>query len=182
MDDHADPAVAGSVEKTTAPPSSTTSVSPSRVEPGEAVQEVPAGEARDERVGGSGDKLVGRPSWSSFPVRDHADPVGERGRVLEVVRDEDRRQPEVAEEPLQLGSDIRARVGVERGHRLVEEQHRGSRASARASATRWRSPPESSDGRAFARCPMPNRSSSSADALLPPKPTFRSTERCGKSA
>ena len=37
--------------------------------------------------------------------------------------------------------------GVERAERLVEEHHRGSAAIARANATRWRWPPESSRGK-----------------------------------
>ena len=39
-----------------------------------------------------------------------------------------------------------AQAGVERGERLVEQHTSGSAASARASATRWRSPPDSSCG------------------------------------
>ena len=36
------------------------------------------------------------PSWTTCALDDDADPVGERRGVLEVVRDEDRRQPELA--------------------------------------------------------------------------------------
>ena len=48
---------------------------------------------------------------------------------------------------LELAADLPARVRVEGRHRLVEQQHlEALRASARARATRWRSPPESSPG------------------------------------
>ena len=73
---------------------------------------------------GAATSSSGVPTWRILPLGDHTDPVGERGRVLEVVRDEDRRQPEVAEQLLQLGTDVGARVRVERGHRLVQEQDR----------------------------------------------------------
>ena len=112
------------------------------------------------------------PSCSTLPLDDHADAVGECRRILEVVRDEDRRQRELPQQLLELGPDVRAGMCIERGHRLVEQQHARSRASARARATRWRSPPESSPGRAFARCAMRKRSSSSAARSRPPKATF----------
>ena len=71
------------------------------------------------------------PATSSLGVRelaelavdDHADLVGERRRVLVVVRDEQRRQRELAQQLVQLAADGRLRVRVERGERLVEEQH-----------------------------------------------------------
>ena len=65
----------------------------------------------------------GDANWRSFAVDDHADPVGERGRVLVVVRDEQRRQPELAQQLLQLAAHGDLRVRVERRERLVEEQH-----------------------------------------------------------
>ena len=57
---------------------------------------------------------------------------------------------------------------------------RGSLASDRATATRWRSPPESSDGRAPARCPRPTSPSSSRawsarSARLRPVPIMASS-------
>ena len=57
----------------------------------------------------------------------------------------------------------------------------GLRARARARATRWRSPPESSAGFAFASRAMPSRSSRSR-RLAAAKATFFSTDRCGKRA
>ncbi len=67
----------------------------------------------------------GAANWRSFALDDHADLVGERRRVLVVVRHEQRRQPELAEQLLQLAADRDLRVRVERGERLVEEQHAG---------------------------------------------------------
>ncbi len=66
---------------------------------------------------------AGVPDWRSSPVDDHADPLGERGRVLEVVRDEQHRDAELVQQLVQLGADAGLRVRVERGERLVEEQH-----------------------------------------------------------
>ena len=48
----------------------------------------------------------------------------ERRRVLEVVRDDDRREPEVVEQLAKLGTNPRARMGVERREWLVEEEQR----------------------------------------------------------
>ena len=64
------------------------------------------------------------PSWRIRPVDDHPDPVGERRRVVEVVRDEQRRQPQLGQELGQLAADDVARVCVERRERLVEQEHR----------------------------------------------------------
>ena len=69
-------------------------------------------------------------SWAErelaqLAVDDHADAVGERGRVLVVVRDEQRRQAELAQQLLQLAADRDLRVRVERRERLVEQQHAG---------------------------------------------------------
>ena len=58
---------------------------------------------------------------------------------------------------------------------------RGPRASARAIAARCRSPPDSCDGLTRARCSICNRRSNPS-ARPPPKTTFCSTLRCGKSA
>ena len=54
---------------------------------------------------------------------DHADPLGEHGGVLEVVGDEQRRESELAQQLAQLAAHLGLRVRVERGERLVEQQH-----------------------------------------------------------
>ena len=79
-------------------------------------------EATNESAGCATSSL-GVPDWRSRAVDDDADLVGERRRVLEVVRDEQRRDLEPGEQLVQLGADRRLRVRVERGERLVEEQH-----------------------------------------------------------
>ena len=60
----------------------------------------------------------------------------------------------------------------------------GSRPSARATATRWRSPPLSRGGFSRARWPMPKRSSSSLTRRgdAPPNATLPATVMCGNSA
>ena len=93
----------------------------------------------------------GAPDLAQLAVDDHADLVGERRGILVVVRDEQGREPELAQQLLQLGPHRDLRVRVERRQRLVEQQDARVARSARASATRWRSPPDSSAGRAFAR-------------------------------
>ena len=62
---------------------------------------------RDERVARARRRArCGVPELAQPPVDDHADAVGERGRVLEVVGDEQRRQRELAQ---QLAAARRAR-------------------------------------------------------------------------
>ena len=65
------------------------------------------------------------PSWRIRPVDDHADPVGERGRVLEVVRDDQRRQPQLGEQLGELAANDAARCA-----------RRAPRAARRAAARR----------------------------------------------
>ena len=157
---------------------------PVRGRPRRPVEEARAGEARDERVARARDEVARRPLLHDLPLDDDADPVGERRRVLEVVGDEHRRQPELAEELAELGADgafvwaSSAESGSSRSSAC------GRRARARASATRWRSPPESSRTRARASPPIRNRSSSSCTDVPrgAPKRTFAATSRCGKSA
>ena len=70
-------------------------------------------------------RVIGRRELSQAPVHEHADPRGERGRVLEVVRHEERRQLELAQELGELGAHLPARVRIEGRHRLVEEENGG---------------------------------------------------------
>ena len=74
---------------------------------------------------GAASSSAAAPSCRICPVDDHADAVGERRRVLEVVGDEQGRQPQLGQQLGELGADDRARVRVERRQRLVEQQHRG---------------------------------------------------------
>ena len=93
--------------------------------PGPADEQVRARELRDERARRRGDQLGGRTDLHELALVEHADPVGERGCVLVVVRDDDRREPARPQVSAQLGADVRACLGVERAERLVEEQDRG---------------------------------------------------------
>ena len=89
------------------------------------MEQVSAGEPGNEGVGGRCDELVRSAQLEDVALGENADPVGERSGILEVMGDEDRRQAELAQQLLELGAHTRARVRVERGHRLVEQQHRG---------------------------------------------------------
>ena len=51
-----------------------------------------------KRVGRGSDELGGRSVLENATIHDDTDPIGECGRILEVVRDEDRRQRQVVEE------------------------------------------------------------------------------------
>ena len=79
-------------------------------------------EATNESAG-LRDELGRRAGLAKRAVDDHADLVGERGGVLEVVRHEQDGDLEPGEQLVQLGADRRLRVRVERGERLVEQQH-----------------------------------------------------------
>ena len=144
-----------------------------------------AGEGRDERVDRRGDE-VGRGAGLEDPaVDDDADRVRERSGIFEVVRDEDRRQSEVAQVVVELTAHRGLGVRVERRERLVEEEHAGlaregsSESDALALAARQLA-------RSYARRggAMPKRSSISLTSFLlaAPNPTFAETSRCGKSA
>ena len=53
------------------------------------------------------DELRGGPNWWRSTVDDHADLVGQRGGIREVVRDEQRRQAELAQQLAELGAQRR---------------------------------------------------------------------------
>jgi hypothetical protein len=76
----------------------------------------------------------------------HGDALGQEQRLVDVMRDHQRRlarrRPRIDQHLLQL----EARERVEHAERLVEEQDFGSSAKARALPTRWRMPADSSAG------------------------------------
>ena len=74
------------------------------------------------------------------------DLVGDLHRLLLVVRDDHRRRVRLVVQPAQPDAQLGADARVERAERLVEQQHLGSTASARARPMRWRWPPESCAG------------------------------------
>ena len=104
------------------PASSTTSVSP--FAPAAAVPSSSVAPVKLATNGSAGaaTSSAARAALEDPAVDDHADLVGERGGVLEVVRDEDRRQRELAEQLVELDPHRRLRVGVERRQRLVEQE------------------------------------------------------------
>ena len=100
-------------------------VVPAPVTPPFAVQEVRAGERGDERIGGPRHEVGRRSRLAKPALDDHADLVGESGRVLEVVGHEQGRDLETGEELLELGAHVDLRVGVERRERFVEQEDLG---------------------------------------------------------
>ena len=80
--------------------------------------------ARDERVDRARARAPsGVPVWRMPPVDDDADAVCERRRVLEVVRDEERRQARASGGSPAARRGPPPRVRVECGQRLVEQEH-----------------------------------------------------------
>ncbi len=55
----------------------------------------------------------------------HRDPVGERQRLLLVVGDIERGDAEPVDQRAQLAAQLHPDAGIERRHRLVEQQHFG---------------------------------------------------------
>ena len=92
---------------------------------GGPAEQVRAGERGDERVRRMRDELLRRRDLTQRAVDEDADLVGERNGVLVVVRDEQRRQAELAQELLELAAYRDLGVRVERRERLVEQQHAG---------------------------------------------------------
>ena len=94
-------------------------------------------------VGRRGVDLAWRAQLLEAAVRHHADPIGDRQRLLLVVGDEQRRHAELQLEAADLLAEVDAHLGVERRQRLVEEQHGRLDHEGRARATRCCWPPES---------------------------------------
>ena len=66
---------------------------------------------------------AGAPICSILPVVQHGHPVGDRERLLLVVRDVDRRDPELELDAADLLAQLHAHLRVERRERLVEQEH-----------------------------------------------------------
>ena len=102
-----------------------------------AVEQVGAAdEARDERVRRPVVDLLRRPDLHEAAVAQHDDAVGERQRLVLVVRDQQRRDVLLALDAPDLVAHRDARGRVERGQRLVEQQRARARTPARAPARR----------------------------------------------
>ena len=106
-----------------------------------------ADEAGDEGGGRALVDLLGRADLLDAALVEHGDAVAHAERLVLVVGDEDEGDADLALDRLQLDLHLLAQLEVERAQRLVQQQHARARlTSARASATRWRWPPESCDG------------------------------------
>ena len=122
---------------------------------------------------GSATSSAGVPSWRRRPSTITPTRVGERGGVLEVVRDEQRRDLE-SRQQLAAARSARRRVVCASSAASGSSSRRisGSRASARASATRCARRPRGSPGLASARWAIRNRSRYSSAACRRAYSTF----------
>jgi hypothetical protein len=72
--------------------------------------------------------------------------LGQAGNLVQRVADVEHRNVQRAVQPLQVGQHLGLALGVQRGQGSSISSRRGLVASARAMATRWRSPPDSVAG------------------------------------
>ena len=63
------------------------------------------------------------PIWTTLPFDEHPGAVGQRGRVVEVMRDHDRRESGLTQVRSELPAHPRPGLGIEGRKGLVEEQH-----------------------------------------------------------
>ena len=84
-----------------------------------------AEERCDESRAGVQINLFGRAHLLQAALVHDAQPVGERERFFLIVSDEQERDADAALDGFQLGADLLAKVGVERGERFVEQQNVG---------------------------------------------------------
>ncbi len=82
-----------------------------------------ADELGDEAIRRSVVELARRAHLLDHALVEHGQPIGDRHRLLLVVRDEDRGEPEPALQPFQLEAGRRAQLRVEVRQRLVEQQN-----------------------------------------------------------
>ena len=67
--------------------------------------------------------IFGRPHLLDAPGVHHGDGIGHGERLFLIVRHEQERRPDARLQRLQFGPHLLAQLGVERGQRLVEQQH-----------------------------------------------------------
>ena len=77
-----------------------------------------------ERVRRVSVDLGGRAELLHRSLRHHRDAIGDGQRLLLVVGDEQRRDPEIGLDAADLVAQARSNLGVERAQRLIEQQHR----------------------------------------------------------
>src|SRR2546421_450822 len=82
-------------------------------------------EARQPGVGRAAVQVLGRRALGDAAVAQGRDPVGDRQRLVLVVGDQHRRGAGAAEDLLDVGADAGPQVRVQRGERLVEQDHGG---------------------------------------------------------
>ena len=149
---------------TTRPAGSTRTRSPRRRARRHAGEEVDAGEGGDEGRRRRPREVVHGPRLDDPALVDDDDAVGEADHVAEVVRDEDRRQPQLASqrdssrETCALVTESSAESGSSSSRTW------GDLPTARARATRWRSPPEICAG------PCAGRAARCRSARAAPRP------------
>ena len=112
----------GASAMTSPPPSSATTVSPSGPGARSPVSTTAPVKSATKADAGSAASADAVPSWTTRPRVHHRDAVAEQRGLGEVVRDEQDRHARFAEHGRQLARRGRARAGVERGQRLVEQQ------------------------------------------------------------
>ena len=105
-----------------------------------------ADEVGDERARRLPVDLGRRADLLDHAVVHHDDAIGHRQRLFLVVRDHDRRDPDALVQAADLGAQIRAHAGIERGQRLVQQQQAGrqrerARHAPRAAAGRRKAAP-----------------------------------------
>src|ERR1700754_1755805 len=82
-------------------------------------------EARQPGVGRATVQVLGRRALGDAAVTQGRGPVGDRQRLVLVVGDQPRRGAGPAEDLLDIGADAGPQVRVQRGERLVEQDHGG---------------------------------------------------------
>ena len=90
----------------------------------------PTDEVGDEAVGGRTIEIPSGPDLLDTPVAHADDPVGDRHRLLLVMRDVDRGAVQLLDQALQLVAHILPQLGIEVAQRLVEQHDLGARDSA----------------------------------------------------
>ena len=140
------------------------------------------GRSRRASISASGPLATTRPSVQHHQV------VGQPRHFVGRVADVEHGNVQFVVQAFEVGQDLLLAREVERGQRLVHQQQRGLVSSARAMATRWRSPPESRSGLALEQVAdaeqfddliAARRGARAAATRFSRTPGCARTERCG---